>query len=204
MSGADINMTRASRCSAGAWRARRRGVGAGLVALALMAGACSNAAQAAQHGNAGRSESTSTPTAHGSGAGSSTTSTTQVPVTTAIPPPKPKYVVIDGKRIRVPTEIGTYPIKAHADTGQNIIIEPTSFRPATLYAKEKTVVFTNLTNHAVSIQFPDFPSPTEPLESGPIPPGGTFTWTPKTVVAITYTGSNGARAYINVATVGGI
>ncbi len=164
----------------------------GVFALALSA--CSGGSSAAtRHSTTTKSSSTS-----------ATTSTTRPPPTTAVPLPPAKYVTINGKRIRVPTEIKTYPIHKISDTGQNVIIEPTSFRPETLNAKSGVIVFTNLTRRPVSIEFPDYPTPQAPLHSGAIAPGGTFQFKHTGTIALKYTGSNGSFGYLNIDTIGGL
>lgn len=144
-------------------------------------------------------------------ANKATTTTSKKPVvtvpklsTTTIPAPKAKYVVIDGKTIRVPTEFSTYPIQAASDTGHQIIIYQHSFVPKLLNAPDGTIVFTNLTTKTVEITFPDYPSPSTPLKSGPIAPGGTFQWHHDGNLAIDYTGTNGAKGYIDVHLIGSL
>lgn len=173
-------------------RASRRTTAGLLVAVSLAAGACSSATAAG----------TATSTTR---AAATTTSTTSTTVARKIPKPPPaQYVVIDGKRIRVPTETSTYPIMPLNDQGQNVIIEAHTFLPHTLYASSGAIVFTNLTDVPQTVSLVDYPTPADPTTSGPIPPGGTFVWHHTGTLALKYTGSNGSYGYLNVATVGAL
>jgi hypothetical protein len=68
--------------------------------------------------------------------------------------------------------------------GQNIIISPTGFEPATLEASVAApVVWTNLSGKPQRIVFTNFS-----VDSGTIPPGGTFTWSTPDAVSTTYVG----------------
>ena len=82
--------------------------------------------------------------------------------------------MIKGKRVKVPTELKTYPINRERDTGQQVVIYKGYFAPETLTANSGTIVFTNLTDQVQEVTFPYFPAPATPLHSGPIPPGQTF------------------------------
>lgn len=112
-------------------------------------------------------------------------------------------MTIDGKRIRVPTELKNFPIKPNSDTGQQVIVYADSFVPETLYANIGTIVFTNLTPSTEELTFPQYPNPATPLHSGPIRPGETFRLKVTHLVAIVYHGANGASGYLNVGAIPG-
>jgi len=67
--------------------------------------------------------------------------------------------------------------------GQNLIITPQGCIPQTLEANvDAPVVWTNLSGHPQRIVFKAFP-----VDSGTIPPGGTFSWSTRSAVALAYT-----------------
>lgn len=172
-------------------------VAATLVAGALLLGACTASAGSNPPPTTTSGASSTTSTA------AKSTSTTRA--TSTLPPaPAAKFVTIDGKRIRVPTETRSFPIKANSDKGQQVIVEARSFVPYTLYASSGTIVFTNLTTTTQRITFVNYPTPADPLVTAPIPPGGVFRLHHSGDLALKYSGSNGASAYLNIATIPGL
>ncbi|MGO9195950.1 MAG: hypothetical protein ACLQK4_02325 [Acidimicrobiales bacterium] len=154
--------------------------------------------------SAGASASSSS-TSRAGGTKATTTSTTAPPrSTTTIPAPAASYVMIKGKRVKVPTELKTYPINRERDTGQQVVIYKGYFAPETLTANSGTIVFTNLTDQVQEVTFPYFPAPATPLHSGPIPPGQTFKFHHSGTIALKYVGSNGSFGYLDIGTVPGL
>lgn len=159
-----------------------------LPVLGLLLGSCSS----------GTAAGTTRTTRHVA-ASSSTTTRPDVTTTTL----KPQYVTIDGKRVLVPVErFGR--VRKGNDEGQQVIIWPKSVEPRNLYANSGTIVFTNLTDTTQTISFRAYPTAQDPLRSGPIPPGGTFKFTHKGLVAITYNCSNGAIGYLEIDVIPGL
>jgi hypothetical protein len=79
------------------------------------------------------------------------------------------------------------PIPPDFAAGQNILITPDGFEPKVLEANVSApVVWTNLSGKPQTIVFVDFP-----VESGTIPPGGTFTWSTQDAIAFTYLSGTG-------------
>jgi hypothetical protein len=135
----------------------------------------------------------------------STSSTTRPgPTVTTAAPPAAQYVTIDGKKIRVPTELKTYPINPNSDHGQQVIIESRSFVPALLYANSGDIVFTNLTTTPQQLTFVNWPSPKTPLVTPEIAPGSTYSFHHVGTLALKVTGSNGSFVYLNIATIPGL
>jgi hypothetical protein len=84
----------------------------------------------------------------------------------------------------LPNERGR-PIPPQFGAGQNILITSKGFEPQTLEANVSApVVWTNLSGRPQRIIFVNFP-----VDSGTIPPGGTFTWSTNDAVALTYVSS---------------
>jgi hypothetical protein len=68
------------------------------------------------------------------------------------------------------------------DFGQTVLITPTGFRPRWLVSLVgKTITWRNESNVTASVVFDH-----ESVRSGPIPPGGTYTYDPRTALSITY------------------
>ncbi len=89
----------------------------------------------------------------------------------------------------VPVEINGSPVAPGLDAGQNVIITPKGFAPEALEANvDFPVVFTNLSGKKQRVIFEH-----EPVDSGTIPPGGTFTWTDKFAIALAYDNTTGWR-----------
>jgi hypothetical protein len=87
----------------------------------------------------------------------------------------------------VPVEVNGGPVQPEFAAGQNILITSTGFHPQTLEANVTSpVVWTNRTDHPQRIIFEHFP-----IDSGTIPPGGTFTWTTADAVALGYRSTSG-------------
>lgn len=86
----------------------------------------------------------------------------------------------------IPTE-GGRPVPAVFGAGQNILITPHGFAPQTLEANVSApVVWTNLSGKPQRVVFVGFG-----VDSGTIPPGGTFTWSTKNAVELEYHSASG-------------
>jgi hypothetical protein len=80
----------------------------------------------------------------------------------------------------LPTNLGN-PNPALA-AGQNVLINSSGCQPQTLEANVSSpVVWTNLSGKPQRVIFVNFP-----VDSGTIPPGGTFTWSTKDAVTMGY------------------
>jgi len=81
------------------------------------------------------------------------------------------------------------------DSGQKVFITNTGFRPRWLVSIWKLpVVWVNQTDSVQTVIFDH-----QLVRSGPIPPGGTFSWTSDHVVSVTYhAGTMKARGAIQV------
>lgn len=106
----------------------------------------------------------------------------------------PRYVTLGGKRVRVPSEYGNYPISPTSDHGQQVIISPKGFVPETLYANSYApIVWTNLTSSTEELTLDN-----GQVHSGPIPPGGSYRWFERRLIAFRYQGSSGMTGYLYV------
>ena len=77
-------------------------------------------------------------------------------------------------------------IQPDLNPGQNIIIRSNAVEPSTLEANVTLpVVWFNLSGHPQRIIFNNFKY--FPVDSGTIPPGGTFSWTPPDSAPFSYT-----------------
>jgi hypothetical protein len=93
----------------------------------------------------------------------------------------------------VPNERGN-PIPSSFAAGQNIIIRRNGLYPRTLEANiSNPIVWTNLSGVAQRIIFENFP-----VDSGTIPPGGTFTWSATNVVALEYKSAAGYHGVLDL------
>jgi hypothetical protein len=73
-------------------------------------------------------------------------------------------------------------IDPNFDFGQTVLITPTGFRPRWLVSLVgKTITWRNESSVTASVVFDH-----ESVRSGPIPPGGTYTYDPSTALSITY------------------
>ena len=73
-------------------------------------------------------------------------------------------------------------LDANAGTGQTVQITDGGFRPAWLLSLPgQPITWQNLTDHPVAIAFDH-----EDASSGPIPPGGSFSWTTQTPITVRY------------------
>jgi hypothetical protein len=155
----------------------RRAIGAGLslLALGLVLTAC------------GSSGPTSSPT------------TKPDSTTTSIPTPQitTPTTTIDGHTYPVPTEPSApgKPIDTYVATGDQVILTSKGFVPYRLFADlNTTITWTNLTGHTVTIRFLREGG----ARSGPIPPGGTFTYSSKTLDNFEYQSSTGFHGIVNI------
>jgi hypothetical protein len=96
-------------------------------------------------------------------------------------------VVVGGKEVAVPTEIGTTPIAPQIDDGQQIIISAAGLLPARLFSNPKVpVTWTNLTDQPQQVIFDYLP-----VKSPVIAPGGTFSYTSLSSESIAYRTASG-------------
>lgn len=96
-------------------------------------------------------------------------------------------VVVGGKQVAVPTEIGTTPIAPQIDDGQQIIISAHGLLPARLFSNPKIpVTWTNLTDQPQQVIFDYLP-----VKSPVIPPGGTYSYTSLSSESIAYHTASG-------------
>jgi hypothetical protein len=96
-------------------------------------------------------------------------------------------VVVGGKEVAVPTEIGTTPIAPQIDDGQQIIISAAGLLPARLFSDPKIpVTWTNLTDQPQQVIFDYLP-----VKSPVIAPGGTFSYTSLSSESIAYHTASG-------------
>lgn len=106
--------------------------------------------------------------------------------TTTTTAPGGRSVVIDGRRVAVPTEHGN-PITQATGTGDQVIITAAGFEPQVLAAvPNKPITWTNLTDQVQQVNF-EYSS----VRSGDIAPGKTFSWTPTGLISIRYTSPSG-------------
>jgi hypothetical protein len=74
------------------------------------------------------------------------------------------------------------PLDPNFDFGQRVTITAAGFRPLWLVSIiHQPIVWTNTTDTPQSVVFDHLS-----VRSGPIPPGGSYTWTPDSVASITY------------------
>jgi hypothetical protein len=146
-----------------------------MLAVAALAAACGSSAPSAEH-------TTTT-------AGGNTTN-----ATTVAPQIKTATVTINGHVYPVPREIPQRPIDPYSDSGGQIIISDKGVLPYNLFVDIGVpVVWTNLTAKPVTVKVVGYP-----VESPPIPPGGTFTHTWTTLYSFSFTTSNGHLGQVNV------
>lgn len=122
---------------------------------------------------------------------------TEPSTTTSIPatPIPPGTVTINGQSVTVPTNVPNQAIPSSTGTGQNVIITDKGMLPHQLFVNStKPIVFTNLTNKPVSLR----PVYGTYFNSGPIQPGGTYTFTPSFTVNIPYVSSTHFKALLTI------
>jgi hypothetical protein len=116
---------------------------------------------------------------------STTSSTTTSTPAQAITTPT---VIINGQSVTVPTNVPGKPITPNLETGGQVIISSTGMLPYKIFVRVgQTVTFTNLTDKPVSVKskFQNY------FSSGPIAPGGTFSYSSPTGISILYKTSTG-------------
>lgn len=153
------------------WR-RRGGRAPLLAALCLAAAGCGGSAHAA-----------------GSSSRSSGSSATHLSATGA--PTRVRFgsgsVGAPDPTTTVPTEVNGAPVPPTLGAGQNVIITAHGFEPQTLEANVTApVVWTNESGAPQRIVFVGVP-----VDSGTIPPGGTFTWSTKDALTLAYHSTEG-------------
>ena len=175
-------------------------LGVGVVALgaALLAASCSSttSASSSTSSHSGSTASAAAKKGNGQGTsagtakGSATTSPANVTTTSIyVEPPviATPTTIINGQSYVVPRETPSQPISGYNASGSQIIISPKGILPFNLFAPlGAKVTWTNLTSSPVSLS-----SYYQNVNSGPIPPGGTFVWTSATQNSIRYHTSNG-------------
>jgi hypothetical protein len=126
-------------------------------------------------------------------AASNATSTSSTPstvlITTTTVHYVPTYVSVGGHKVLMPTEKDHEPINAYSAFGQNVIITAKGFEPSKLYAADTAAtVFTNLTDTTQEVVFYHFPNA---ANSGPIPPGGSYSLHYGGAIALVYGNRSG-------------
>jgi hypothetical protein len=106
-----------------------------------------------------------------------------------------QYVVVDGKRVILPTELGGAPIDPVRGMGQNVLLTSSGPWPQQLFARSSSpVVFTNVTADPIKITFVS--SPVKPFV---VPPaGGTGSWKPTGLISMAYKDSRGGSGNLSV------
>lgn len=80
-------------------------------------------------------------------------------------------------------------VNRYFDAGQTVLITDSGLRPRTLIcAAGRPVVWKNTTRHSERVIFDH-----QPVRSRPIPPGGTFSFTPVGAVSVLYHSSSNPR-----------
>jgi hypothetical protein len=129
----------------------------------------------------------------------STSTSTTLEITATTVHYVPQYVSIAGHTILMPTEEHHEPIQAYSNFGQNVIITNVGFEPSKLYAAGTSpVVFWNLTDTTQEVVFYHVPGT---ANSGPIAPGGHYSFHYKYASALVYgnkSGSDVAHLYIGM------
>jgi hypothetical protein len=126
------------------------------------------------------------------------------PTTTAIPVKYAKPIidtttVIAGQTITVPRENPATPISPYTATGNQVIITSTGVLPYHLFTGLGTkVTWTNLSTKTMSIHSiaPGL------LDSGPIKPGQTFSWSSPSGISVRYLTNNGFVGRVDVGAFG--
>ena len=129
-----------------------------------------------------------------------TTTTQHVTTTTYLLPPQvlTPTTVINGQAITVPTQTGGKAIAPYSDTGGEIILTDKGILPFHLFVSlGQTITWTNLCSKSVTIT-----ATSKDFASGPIPPGGTFTWKSDTLISERYAVSNGYQGRFDVGVLG--
>lgn len=92
----------------------------------------------------------------------------------------------------VPREAPGQPVTAYIGAGQQIIITPHGFWPATLYANfEVPITWTNNSGHAQTVSFDHIP-----VTSGVIPSGAQFVWKTHFGGSYTFSSASGFHALL--------
>jgi hypothetical protein len=98
-----------------------------------------------------------------------------------------------GPVVTEPTEGGSRPISAVNDSGQQVLILAGSVAPQLLVANTKAnITWTNLTTQPQVVSFEQ-----QPVSSGPIPPGGHWSYFAQTGANIHYRISTGVEGTID-------
>lgn len=141
-----------------------------------------------------------------SGSSGSTSTTSTSPATAAVHVTGPSVqqilhstqVVVDGKSVAVPYQIGTRPVSPIYDTGQHVLITVGGLLPKELFsARTYPVVWTNLTDQPQQVVFEHLP-----VTSPVIPPGGTWTFTSVSAQSISYHTHSGMHGVVQIQTPG--
>ncbi len=105
-----------------------------------------------------------------------------------------RTIVIHGHSYPVPSEDGVHAIDPSVDTGGQIILTNKGFLPYRLFVQLKQkVTWTNLSAHPVRITFLH-----QPVKSGIIPVGGTFTYSSPTLINFVYVSSSGYHGVVSI------
>jgi hypothetical protein len=126
------------------------------------------------------------------------TTTTAIPVKYA-KPIAATTVTIGGQTITVPRENPATPISPYTATGNQVIITAAGVLPYHLFTGLGTkVTWTNLSNKTMTITSiaPGL------LDSGPIKPGQTFSWSSATGISVRYLTNNGYVGRVDVGAFG--
>ncbi len=105
-----------------------------------------------------------------------------------------KTITINGHTYPVPSEDGIHAIDPSVDTGGQIILTNKGFLPYRLFVQLKQkITWTNLSSHPVRITFLH-----QPVKSGLIPVGGTFSWSSATLINFAYVSSSGYHGIVAI------
>lgn len=154
-------------------RGRRPGFGL-LLAVAVTLAGCGSSTPA-------RSASTSV---------SSTTAVVTGPSVDAIL--HSSTVVVGGREVAVPDQVGSRPVSPTYDMGQHVLVSVGGVLPKWLFAtRGEPVVWTNLTDQPQQIVFDHLQ-----VRSPPILPGGTWTFTTVSSESISYHTTSGMHGVV--------
>ena len=127
---------------------------------------------------------------------SGTDASKSIPKPTIPPSIGSTTIQIGGKTVVVPREEYSpdRPIKPLTDTGQQIIISSSGLLPRTLFAPSPVALtWTNLTSKPVTVTFAG-----SGISSGPIAPGGSWTYRTDRQISIGYGTTNGYHGQVSV------